>query len=221
MEKKTLLIKEAVKTGWQGMKEHLGFFLLTLVSAFVIRMVPRLIIEVVGKTVDKNAPTPQQIAIAVVLIVFALAMWVLEMIIGMGLMRIPLKIYDKQKAVFSDLFSCYPLFFKYLGGVILYILIVLGGTLLLIVPGIIWAAQYSFYPLIIIDKNVGPVTALKMSSRMTRGIKGKLLWLWLALLGINILGLCAFVVGLLITIPVTMLAGVYAYRTLSAQSQTV
>ena len=48
-----------------------------------------------------------------------------------------LRLSDKENAGYADLFSCFPLFFKYLIGSILYGLIVIGGLLLLIIPGII------------------------------------------------------------------------------------
>lgn len=98
-------------------------------------------------------------------------------------------------------------------------LIVLGGFLLLIVPGIIWALKYSQASILVIDKKMDPLAAIKKSGEITKGYKGNIFVLGLALVGINILGALCLVVGLLWTMPLSMLAGVYVYRMLSKQVQ--
>lgn len=89
------------------------------------------------------------------------------------------------------------------------------GFLLLIVPGIIFALMFLFTTFIVIDRQLGPIEAMKESNRITRGHKWRLLGLLLLLTLINILGLMALGLGLLISIPVSSLAFTYAYRTLS------
>jgi uncharacterized membrane protein len=94
------------------------------------------------------------------------------------------------------------------------------GTILLIVPGIIWALKFQFYGYYIVDKNLKPVDALKMSAMSTSGKKGNL-FVFFVLLGlINFLGLIALLVGLLISVPVTLLAYVYVYRLLMKEVET-
>mgnify|MGYP003395446385 CR=1 FL=1 len=62
---------------------------------------------------------------------------------------------------------------------------------------------------------MGPIEALKASNQATRGHLIKLLYLSLATIGIMILGMLFFMVGMLIAYPVTMLAQIYVYRKLS------
>ena len=111
------------------------------------------------------------------------------------------------------------MFFKYLIGSILYGLIVFAGTILLIIPGIIWGIQFCFYDYFIIDKGLGPIEALKRSSAITRGVKWDLFVFSLILLGINLLGALCLLIGLFATIPTTMVAIAFVYRKLLAQAE--
>jgi uncharacterized membrane protein len=87
--------------------------------------------------------------------------------------------------------------------------------LALIVPGIIIAMGLAFVPYLVVERGLGPVEALKESWRLTKGHKMQIFLLVLALVGINILGLMALVVGVFVTFPLTLLAFAHAYRTLA------
>jgi len=58
-------------------------------------------------------------------------------------------------------------------------IITLGGTILLIVPGIIFATWFSLYSFALVDKNLKPVDALKTSKRYVVGRTSKVLWKWI------------------------------------------
>jgi uncharacterized membrane protein len=68
---------------------------------------------------------------------------------------------------------------------------------------------------LVIEKNMKPIEALKESARMTKGSRWKLFLLGLALTGLTILGMIPLMLGLFIAAPLSMLALVHAYRTLS------
>jgi uncharacterized membrane protein len=61
---------------------------------------------------------------------------------------------------------------------------------------------------------------MKESNRITRGHKWPLLGLVALLILINVLGVLALVVGLLVSIPVSTFAFVQAYRSLSGRPET-
>jgi uncharacterized membrane protein len=94
-------------------------------------------------------------------------------------------------------------------------LAVLGGFILLIIPGIYWAVRFSFSPLVVVDTGVGPVAAMKESWAITKGSFWKLFLFWLTVVLINLAGIVAIYIGLLITVPVTTLAMVFVYRELT------
>ena len=196
------VISEALQFGWDTTKSNIGFFIGLLIVAGLIQYVP----AIVAAIIEADAPDLS--------LIIRIASYVLSAIIGMGLIKICLRFCDGEKGEFSDLFSCYPLFFKYLIGSILYGLIVVVGLILLIIPGIIWAIKFQFFDYLIVDKGLGPVDALEKSSEITRGVKWDLFAFGILLVIINILGFLCLVVGLFVTIPVTLVAMAFVYREL-------
>ena len=196
------IISEAVQFGWNTTKSNIGFFIGLLIVAGLIQYIP----DIIATTIEADAPFLSSIIL--------IASYVLSMIVMMGLIKIFLRFCDGEKGGFSDLLSCYPLFFKYLVGSILYGLIVSLGLILLILPGIIWAIKFYFFDYLIIDKGLGPIDALEKSSEITRGVKLDLFTFGILLGILNLLGLLCLLVGLFVTIPVTMVATAFVYRKL-------
>jgi uncharacterized membrane protein len=198
---------EAIRFGWNTMKNNLGFFvgLLILASSIII------ILGILEALTVKGAP-----GFSFLLYVASV---VLQLIMEIGLIKIALKFADSTKAEIGDLFSCYSLFFKYLGASILYGLIILGGIILLIIPAFIWGIKFQFFGYFIVEKGAGPIEALKRSSSITMGAKWDLFLFGLLILGINLLGFLALLIGLFATIPTSMVAIAYVYRKLLAQAE--
>jgi uncharacterized membrane protein len=167
--------------------------------------------DLIAKLVKKNAPL-----LSIVIYTISL---ILKIVIAIGLIRITLRFCDNEKGNFSDLFSCFTLFFKYLFSSILYALIIFGGLILLIIPGIFWAIKFQFFSYFIVDKGLSPIRALKRSSEITKGVKWDLFAFDLVVLVINSLGALCILIGLFATIPTTMVAYAYFYRKLLAQTK--
>ena len=200
-------IGEALAFGWETMKSNLGFFIGLLIAWGLLYTVPAII---AGMVMEAN------VFLGVILHIADLA---LTLVISMGLVKVALRFCDQEKGRFSDLLSQRRLFFKYLFALILYGLIVFGGTLLLIVPGIIWGIKFWFFDYFVIDKKMGPIEALKKSYAVTTGVKWNLFVFFLALTGINLLGALCLLIGLFATIPTTMVAWAFVYRKLLAQAE--
>ncbi len=202
-------ISEAIHFGWNTMKSNLGFFIGLLILVFLFSSLSSII---AAKATEANIFLG---------IIFYIADFSLSIIISIGLVKIALRFCDNEKGRFADLFSQYPLFPQYLVGSILYGLIVFAGTILLIIPGIIWGIQFCFYDYFIVDKGLGPIEALKRSSAITKGVKWDLFLFFLILSGINLLGALCLLIGLFVTIPTTMVALAFVYRKLMAQAEIV
>lgn len=129
-----------------------------------------------------------------------------------GLYRILLDYHAGKKQEFTMLFTQLKQFWRILLGELLILLIILGGLILLIVPGIIWGIRYMFTIMIIVDKNVEIGEAMRMSKEMTKGIKGQLFVFVLASLGVMLLGFIALGVGIFVALPIIWLAFVSMYR---------
>ena len=204
---------EAVRFGWNVMKSNLGFFiglLIVVILIYIALTVPQIIAELIREDV----PTLS----LVLVIALRFLKLVIYLVIQMGFIKIALRFCDNEKAKFEDLFSCFPLFFKYLFGSILYELILIGGMILLVIPGIIWGIKFQFFSYFIVDKGLGPIEALKKSSVITRGTKYNLFLFNLLLVVINLLGALCLLIGLFATIPTTRVAEAFVYRKLLAQT---
>ncbi|MDB5225208.1 MAG: hypothetical protein JWL87_160 [Candidatus Adlerbacteria bacterium] len=75
--------------------------------------------------------------------------------------------------------------------------------------------RYSMSRLAVID-GAGIIESIDKSSKLTHGVKGQLVLFILALIGLNLLGLLALVVGLLVTIPITAFAFAHVYLKLKS-----
>jgi len=207
MDSKKISYSAAFSFGWDTLKNNFPFIIGVMVAYGLLVSVP---FSVAMYYRDKSL---------ILYLLATLADMTVSVIVQMGLIKILLAFYDAKKTRFGDLFSCAGLFFKYFFGSILYKLIVALGTLLLIVPGVIWLIQFSFYAYLIVDKAAGPIEALKQSAAVTKGVKWQLFIFGVLFFCINILGALALLVGMLITLPLTMLAAVFVYRKLLASTQ--
>ncbi len=207
MTTRVFSIREALRFGWNTANNNLGFFIGLSIVFGLLFIFPAII---AGIALQINTFLG---------IIFHIADYALTLLISIGLVKIALRFCDGEKSGLSDLFSQYRLFFKYLFTYILYGLIIFGGTLLLIVPGIIWAIKYQFCLHLVIDKGLGPIESLKTSAILTKGVKWRLYLFSLVAIGINIVGALSMIVGLFVTVPTTMVALAFIYRKLLAQTQ--
>jgi uncharacterized membrane protein len=96
---------------------------------------------------------------------------------------------------------------------------VIGCSLILLgFPGIMWGVKFSLWPYFVIDKGLGPIAALKASSRTTMGVKRDLLGFNILLGLINLAGLLCLILGVFATYPTVIVAHALVYRQLSAQT---
>jgi hypothetical protein len=106
-----------------------------------------------------------------------------------------------EEADFSLFFNSLQKFTSLLILNLLMTLVILLGFLFLIVPGIYFSISYLFAPLLVWFYDVSPGEAIALSRKMVSGHFMQILWIWLILLGINVLGGLAGGVGLLVTVP--------------------
>ena len=202
MEK--LSVGGSIRAGWDIFKKRPLIIIGAFVVAFLVSAISSALLDP-----EKGAPVTTATTL------MSIASAIIGIFVELGLLSFTIKAHDNVEGVkIADLWNP-NVFLKYLGAQIIVGLTVVIGLILLVVPGVIAALGLMFTSYLVIDKGRGPVEAYKESWQMTKGHKWQLFLLVLAILGINILGLIALVVGLLATIPVSMLAMVHAYRKLS------
>jgi hypothetical protein len=196
-------IKESLIFGWHAFKAHHRVFI-PVVGLMVA-------ISLVSQFVGGHDDT---IVTGIALVLATVA----QIIIGMGIVKLSLKAAMGLPIAFDDIFSVSHLFFSYIGAALLYGLIVLGGFLLLIVPGIIWLITYWLFQYALVDKELGALAALAEAKRISKSVKLPLFIFMVVTGALNLAGAVLLIVGLVITIPVTALATAHVYGILQKQN---
>lgn len=202
---------ECIRFGWETFKKRPWFFILVTAA---LGGASRVSSDVTNLISGDGS-------VAILIAAVAVLGLVAGLLIDLGRTNLLLKAHDNVAAAQLNDLWIPRLFWKYVGTYILVSIVFFVGLILLIVPGIIWGLRYMFALNLIVDRNLKPFEAMKESARITYGNKWQLLGLVLLLVLVNILGFLALIVGLLVSMPVTALAFVHAYRTLSRMAPAV
>ncbi len=189
---KQMIIGEAIEFGWNSVKAHILFFVGIFLLFFALSFM------IFGASA---------IATRIVLGILVAG-------ISLGYFKVATDLVDEKAPEFKELFSCFSLLLKYLVASILYLIIVSVGLVLLVIPGVIWAVQFGFYPYAIVRDRLGPLSALRKSSAVTEGMKSRLIVFGLVLFGINLLGLIVLGIGIIVTIPLSVIAAAHIFSQL-------
>jgi uncharacterized membrane protein len=215
MSKKTFSFGDTIGYGWNVMSSHIGFFIglgfLYLVVLYSAAIVDG-IINVIG------VPEP---FIMISSISSTIIGQIIAYVLTIGMIKIALSFCDEHKPAISTLFNSFDCFWRYLGTAILYVLIVLGGFILFIVPGIIWSIKFSLSYYYVVDKGLGPIEALKASARATDTVKWELFGFGMLCALITYAGILCLGVGIFAAFPTVMIAQALVYRQLAAQTVEV
>jgi uncharacterized membrane protein len=106
-----------------------------------------------------------------------------------------------QRIEFSDFFKGFEKFRSLIVLNVLIFLLVLLGFIMLIIPGIYLAVSYVFSHFFVWFYNEEPFDAMRLSRKAVSGNFGQVMLLFLILAGINLLGIMALGVGILLTMP--------------------
>jgi uncharacterized membrane protein len=140
-------------------------------------------------------------------LLYTIAQWVISLMV----IKATLMIARRKTLDLKEILSAVLCLHKYLAAMIMVTVVVIVGFIFLIVPGIYLAFKYTFVPYLIVDKNLGPIEAMKASSKMTDGIKWDILGFYVAGAALAYLGLIALGVGILVSAPVAYLAYLLFY----------
>jgi uncharacterized membrane protein len=201
-------IGNALKAGFALFKERWPLWIGVTLFTLFLPWIPKGLEKVVS-----------QEAHVILLVLIAISV-VFGVLVDMGFNTLALKAARGEPYQFSDFFSRFHLFPSYFWAHILNGLAIIVGLALLIIPGIWIATKFSFYRFYVLDKGVTGVEALKQSSQLAEGSKWRIFLFMVAAVLINILGLLAFGIGFLVTVPWIGLAWTTVYITLKQQKET-
>ncbi len=198
---------ETLKTGWSLFKRRPGFFIAVSLGFGVV-------FWVLGEfTDDKQAHGLMRFLLTI-------ASFVIGVVIEMFLINFALAAHDHPETVELSEGKVRMPFWQYAAAKIAVAIVVVTGFFLLIIPGVFALLALMFTNYLVVDKNLTFIDAMKESYRITRPHWLELFLLLVMLIGINIIGALFLFVGLLVSVPVSMLAMAHAYRTLSNQTHT-
>lgn len=195
----TFSATECIKFGWETFKKRPWFLIGVYVLIYAIELIPGIVADYTqgGANVLLN----------IISFVFSALAW-------MVMISFFLRAHDDIEHVsLHDLWHPEKIIY-FIAATFMQGLAIIGGLILLIIPGIIFGLMFYFAGYLVMDKNLGPVEAIRESARITNGHKWELFLLGVASIGITIIGFICLIVGVLVALPVVSLAFVHAYRQL-------
>lgn len=204
-------IKEVFRFGWHATIDNFGL----LATSVVVALVVSTIFDLLG-----NAAEDARTGLFLAIVINAVSISV-GILMELGLANVSLILARGEKASWYSFAEPAHSFFAYIVASLLFFGAVVGGVMLLIVPGIIFALMFSLFSCALVDGALGPIEALKESVRLTRGVKWQIFLFFIAAIGVNILGFLALFVGLVVTIPMTTIATARVYYALRRRLEPV
>jgi len=195
---------EAISQGWIKFKENAPL----LVAAQLVAILVPSFVEYMGNAMDRGA---------VLEVIVNLAAFLASCTLELGLIKMALRILDGQPVEFANLFDSFNLVGWYGLARFLMMVAVGIGLFLLVVPGIVIALRLWFIGYSTIDERPMGLDCLQRSVEVTRGFTLDLFLFALLLIAINALGALCFGVGLLVSLPVSVLASATVFRHLAAR----
>jgi hypothetical protein len=233
--RKTFSIGEVLGYGVHTFVDHLGLFLLSLLATmgtylvlwfgYVLLMAMVLFVSVSPVIIDLfcwgritpaaliTLPAPFFIVITIGSLFFLFLFWGLQA----GFIHLMLIIHDTNEGAVGDVFTRFYLAPRLFGAAFIFCLIVAGGLLLLVIPGIYWGLRFSLFPYFIVDEETDIMDALRKSYRITAHHEWKLLAIFLVLMLLNIIPL----IGSTLFFFLLPIVCVYIYRKLTMQEPII
>ena len=212
-------VGEAFTYGWKKFQEYLGPILIAMVIFIVVagavNFIASLFVGGFGEMTD-----PDDIGIGMFFgvgyLFFSLLSALVSLLIQAAVVRGALEITDGKRIELSTFLST-----EHLGQVVLAsILLAIGtaiGLILCIVPGLVLIFFSQFTYQFILDKGLPAFDAIKASFALVNKNLGSVVGLFFASILAFIVGAILCGIGLIVAIPVTIIATAYAYKRMTAQ----
>ena len=133
-----------------------------------------------------------------------------------GVVRASLAVVDGRPVTFAEAWNM-DRFGPFLVAAILRGLIVFVGLLLCVIPGLIASFLLIFTPFFVIDKQLSPTGSLAASYNLVKSKAGLLVLFSIVAVVIYFAGAIACFVGLLVSIPVVLIATAFMYKRTDGQ----
>jgi hypothetical protein len=227
---------DALESGWRSTRRHFWFLTATLLVAFIASALPALVRDAL---LDHHRPLGVAATVGAALF---------NVILLLGLVQVSLRIHDTDHAPLAALFDSADRVLSGLVTLVLLLLlmvlsvlpmvsvslltlfvsilspamvpVVLIGLSALAILALYSLSRYLFAVHLVVDQRLGPFRALRASGDVTRGVRGRVLGLTILVMALNAAGALMLGVGLLVTLPLSLLTVTAAYRQLVVTGST-
>lgn len=186
----TFKIGQKIKEAWPLYKEHFGALLLMTLLTFAVA----------GVGQKEN-------------FVLSIVVMVVNIILSYVWIRLILSLIDKKEFnLFSKDLPTIGQLWNFIKTSILYGLCIMGGFILLIIPGFYIAGRLVFATYISVEKNQGARASIKEAWNMTKDNGWKIFWKSFVIALFMAVGFLALFVGSFITYPIGFMLMIMMYR---------
>lgn len=207
---------QIISYAWEVWKSNFGLLLGVTVVLFIVNLGFAI---VQGTTEAVFAQQGDQTMGQVIGGVISIFGSLIQLFLGIGQVQINLRLLRGEPADFGQLFGGGPLYLRMLGASILFVLMLIAGTILCIVPGIIVMILLWPYFFLIADEKADAIESLGMASKLGQCNVGTSLVIWLVGIGVMLVGFLAACVGVFAAAPLVSLMLGTMYLMMSGQLQ--
>jgi predicted RNA-binding Zn-ribbon protein involved in translation (DUF1610 family) len=211
---------EVLSSAWAIFKQEMGLVIGGVLVAGLINIgmsLPQSILSGIAGAMQAQGERETAMILQTVSWCFIPVAYLGQWFIACGLNRMMLNIARGDQAAIGDLFSGGKYLWRMAGSSIVFGLMVLVGFICLIIPGIILSLMFCTYAYTLVDEDSPGIDCLWQTKKYTSGNLGTIFVLFLAVFGINMLGICALGIGMIFTIPLTTLMLAVAYCKMTGQ----
>lgn len=210
-----------LRATWQLFKVHCGILIgifMIMVAAAMVSWMGFLIVRVATMAVagQMNQATALSLTIGLGILENVISQ-VISLWFTIGSIRVMLQISRNQAPNLGLLLESAPFLLRTCLATLLFGILVLGGLILFIIPGIYVCLTYWNYNYFIVDRNCGVWEAFRLAKVHASGNRLSIFVIGLIFLVLGLLGFLACGVGWIATSPFCMLMLVITYLTMTGQ----
>lgn len=210
MKQNSIDLVRLFKFSFNQFKKYSSFIIGIAVTYYVLAIIPQVYVMIYSP----EDPSMQTQILSAFLTVF-------QLFLGLGFLKIMLLLIDDEYVEVGDLFNNLTPFLPYFIAYLFYMIAVIVGLFLLILPGIFIAVRFQFYPYFILEGTHSSIAALRKSYYQTEGFTLELLLFGIVVVILNILGALFFGIGIILTYPLTTMATAVIFKHLSTDIDAI
>lgn len=196
-------ISDVFKTAWRCTKEQIWVLAGLYIGYIILSMIIALF------AMPAQSSITGQIIVNLITLIFTSAFY-------LGYYKNMFQALDGEEPQFSAYGQQSRKIFTFIIATLIYIIIILLGFALFIVPGFYLMLRLQFASAFIVEEDSGIIESLKRSWEITKGQGMQLFLLFLVMMLVFLVGFILVVVGIFVAIPVVYMMYCYTFRKLNA-----